>query len=136
FQHGDWPRHRAGVHIPAQFPHALHVAFDHRVLAALAHVAVVVAARLSLHSARRQPRKRCADVPQSHHGVPALRALARSELDVRPVGRLARLVWGPPPARLARPARWAYALLVVMGGWVLFRSTNLPEAIGYYASLF
>ena len=39
-------------------------------------------------------------------------------------------------ARIPTPARWAYALLAVMGGWVLFRSPNLPEAIGYYASLF
>jgi alginate O-acetyltransferase complex protein AlgI len=46
-----------------------------------------------------------------------------------------RLGLGAALARLASPARWAYALLVVMGGWVLFRSTNLPEAIGYYGSL-
>ena len=39
-------------------------------------------------------------------------------------------------ARIPTPARWAYALLAVMGGWVLFRSTDLSEAIGYYASLF
>ncbi len=47
-----------------------------------------------------------------------------------------RLGLGSALARLATPARWAYALLVVMGGWVLFRSTDLPEAIGYYGSLF
>ncbi len=56
FEHGDRARHRARLHLPAQFQPALHVALDHRVLAALAHVAVVVAARLSLHPARRQPR--------------------------------------------------------------------------------
>jgi alginate O-acetyltransferase complex protein AlgI len=28
-----------------------------------------------------------------------------------------------------------YALLAVMGGWVLFRSTTLDRAIGYYAAL-
>jgi D-alanyl-lipoteichoic acid acyltransferase DltB (MBOAT superfamily) len=38
-------------------------------------------------------------------------------------------------ARLATPARWGYALLAVMGGWVLFRAANLTDAIGYYASL-
>src|ERR1700760_1171533 len=38
-------------------------------------------------------------------------------------------------ARLSAPAAWAYALLAVMGGWVLFRSANLTEAISYYASL-
>jgi len=38
-------------------------------------------------------------------------------------------------ARLPTPAAWAYALMVVMGGWVLFRSADLSGAIGYYASL-
>ncbi len=38
-------------------------------------------------------------------------------------------------ARLAAWARWAYALLAVMGGWVLFRSASLSDALGYYASL-
>src|SRR6201995_561748 len=47
-----------------------------------------------------------------------------------------RLGLGSVLARIPTPARWAYALLAVMGGWVLFRSTDLPEAIGYYASLF
>jgi D-alanyl-lipoteichoic acid acyltransferase DltB (MBOAT superfamily) len=46
-----------------------------------------------------------------------------------------RLGLGSALARLATPARWAYALLAVMGGWVLFRSTDLSVAIGYYASL-
>ena len=46
-----------------------------------------------------------------------------------------RLGLGSALARMPRPARWGYALLAVMGGWVLFRSTNLTDAIGYYASL-
>jgi alginate O-acetyltransferase complex protein AlgI len=40
--------------------------------------------------------------------------------------------------RLARvPAwtRWLYALLAVMGGWVLFRAADLAGALDYYASL-
>ena len=37
--------------------------------------------------------------------------------------------------RLPTPVRWAYALLAVLGGWVLFRSANLTSAVGYYASL-
>jgi alginate O-acetyltransferase complex protein AlgI len=37
--------------------------------------------------------------------------------------------------RLPTPARWAYALLAVLGGWVLFRSADLTSAVGYYASL-
>ena len=38
-------------------------------------------------------------------------------------------------ARRATLVSWAYALLAVMGGWVLFRSASLTAAIGYYASL-
>jgi D-alanyl-lipoteichoic acid acyltransferase DltB (MBOAT superfamily) len=38
-------------------------------------------------------------------------------------------------ARLATPVRWAYALLAVMGGWVLFRAANLPAAGNYFASI-
>ena len=80
------------------------------------------------------------NLPQSRHGVPPVRALARGELDLRPVGRLARRLpgdraaraWTPSLARLATPARWAYALIAVMGGWVLFRSADLTAAIGYY----
>jgi D-alanyl-lipoteichoic acid acyltransferase DltB (MBOAT superfamily) len=40
--------------------------------------------------------------------------------------------------RLARvPAwmRWLYALIAVMGGWVLFRAADLSTALDYYASL-
>ena len=33
------------------------------------------------------------------------------------------------------PLRHGYALLAVMGGWVLFRSETLPQALGYYAAL-
>jgi alginate O-acetyltransferase complex protein AlgI len=47
-----------------------------------------------------------------------------------------RLGLGRVLARIPTPARWAYALLAVMGGWVLFRAADLPSAIGYYASLF
>ena len=46
-----------------------------------------------------------------------------------------RLGLGSALARLQTPARWAYALIAVMGGWVLFRSADLSNAIGYYASL-
>jgi D-alanyl-lipoteichoic acid acyltransferase DltB (MBOAT superfamily) len=38
-------------------------------------------------------------------------------------------------ARRPTLAQWAYALLAVMGGWVLFRSASLSDAIRYYSSL-
>jgi alginate O-acetyltransferase complex protein AlgI len=44
--------------------------------------------------------------------------------------RLGRILGNLPP-----PARWFYATLVVMGGWVLFRSRTLTEAQSFYASL-
>jgi alginate O-acetyltransferase complex protein AlgI len=46
-----------------------------------------------------------------------------------------RIGLGSALAPLQTPARWAYALIAVMGGWVLFRSADLSNAIGYYASL-
>ncbi len=38
-------------------------------------------------------------------------------------------------ARLPVALRWLYALLAVLGGWVLFRSASLPAAVDYFASL-
>ncbi|RBP15472.1 D-alanyl-lipoteichoic acid acyltransferase DltB (MBOAT superfamily) [Roseiarcus fermentans] len=38
-------------------------------------------------------------------------------------------------ARLPVALRWAYALLAVMGGWVLFRAADLTTAGDYFASL-
>ena len=61
------------------------------VLAALAHHAVDVAARLPLHHARRQPRRAVADVRQSDHDDAPRRAVARRELGVHRVGRAPRL---------------------------------------------
>ena len=46
-----------------------------------------------------------------------------------------RLGLGPLLRRTPLWARWAYALLAVMGGWVLFRAADLPTALDYYASL-
>ncbi len=38
-------------------------------------------------------------------------------------------------ARIPAWARWLYALLAVMGGWVLFRAADLSSALSYYAGL-
>ena len=61
-----------------------------RVLAALAHHAVALAARLPLHPARRQPRRPLADAAQPDAHDAARRPVARRGLDVRAVGRAAR----------------------------------------------
>lgn len=34
-----------------------------------------------------------------------------------------------------RPLRHGYAILAVMGGWVLFRAETLPHALGYFSAL-
>ncbi len=59
-------------------------------LAALAYQPVDLAARLSLHLARRQSRRAVDDLPQpaAHHG--ARRHLARRQMDLRHLGRAAR----------------------------------------------
>ena len=80
FRHGG--RARAVVrHPPAgEFPIALQGGLDHRILAALAHHAVALPARLPLHSAWRQPARRTAPLSQSHADHAAGRALARRGL--------------------------------------------------------
>ncbi len=46
-----------------------------------------------------------------------------------------RLGLGALLARVTAPVRWAYVLLAVMGGWVLFRSNELSDALQFYGSL-
>jgi alginate O-acetyltransferase complex protein AlgI len=46
-----------------------------------------------------------------------------------------RIGFGRILLRLPAPARWAYTLLAVMGGWVLFRSRDLHHAGVIYESL-
>ena len=108
-----------------------------RVLAALAHLAVDLVPRLPLHPARRQPASARARAYANLVIVFFLCGLwhGASWTFVR-LGRVARRCsWSssaPGCDRLlARlPARCAhvYALLVVMGGWVLFRCETLPQA--------
>ena len=60
-------------------------------LAPLAHHALALAARLPLHPARRQPRRRrCMTLPQPDAHDDPRRPLARRGLDVRALGRLPR----------------------------------------------
>ena len=48
---------------------------------------------------------------------------------------LERTGWGAVLAKLPRPLRHGYALLVVVLGWVLFRANTFPEAAGYFGAL-
>ena len=90
--HRDGDRHRVDVRPAAagEFPPALSRDRPARVLAALAHLAVELHPRLSLHPARRQPAWR----GPLRHGDARLdgpvRPLARRRLDLRGLGPLAR----------------------------------------------
>ena len=89
FRHGD--RHFPDVrHLPAaQFQFALQSHQHHRFLAALAHDAVAVPARLSLHPARRQPAWPHPALCQSDDHDAARRPLARRGLDFCHLGSFA-----------------------------------------------
>src|SRR3977135_554726 len=81
FRHGD--RARAVVRHPAagEFSFALSGHLDHRILAALAHHAVSLPARLPLRSARRQPARRTAPLSEFAGDNAAWRALAWRRLE-------------------------------------------------------
>jgi alginate O-acetyltransferase complex protein AlgI len=49
---------------------------------------------------------------------------------------LERLGLSPLLGRVPVWLRWLYALLAVMGGWVLFRAADLSTALDYFASIF
>ena len=79
-----------GILLPLNFNSPYKAASHRRLLAALAHDAVAVPARLSLHPARRQPPRPYPALCQSHDHHAARRPLARRGLDVCRVGRAAR----------------------------------------------
>ena len=86
----------AGFVFPQNFSSPYRLDQLPRVLAALAHHAVAVPARLPVHPAGRQPRRALEDraQPDADHG--AGRAVARRRVGVRPVGDGARRWrWSP-----------------------------------------
>jgi hypothetical protein len=91
-----------GLHAAGELPHAVSLPQPAGLLAALAHLAVLVAARLPVHPARRQSRRRAVDLsePDPHHAP--RRAVARRQLDVHRLGPAPRRRPGghaPHPAR-------------------------------------
>ena len=112
--------HRPGADVRLRLPRELRLALPrrshHRVLAALAHLAVELVPRLPLHPARRQPRGRAADLLQpDDHDLPR-RPLARGELELRRSGAcstarswsLERMGLGRRLEALWSPLRHAY----------------------------
>ena len=80
-----------GFVFPEELRFALPCPVDHRVLAALAHLTLVLAAGLSLHPAGWQPRAGRPDIREPRRRDAARRVVARRRLDLRHLGRSARV---------------------------------------------
>ena len=131
-----------GLRFPAELRRALCGPVHAEFLAQVAHDAVGLATRLPLHPARWQPGWRAPDAtePVPHDGD--RRALARSGLDVRRLGRHPRhradrrafLERAPPrqtdapPDRHELVLRWFITFHVVCLAWVFFRAESLTKA--------
>ena len=98
-----------GIRLPVNFRSPYKATVDHRVLAALAHHAVALFARLSLHSPWRQPARRAAALYQLSGDDAARRTLAWCCLEFCHLGRPARhlSLHQSSVARLARRPRAA-----------------------------
>ena len=110
----------------------------HRVLAALAHQPVDLAARLPLHPARRQPQGPGAHLRQPDDRDAARRPVARRELELRHLGRHPRRHAGgrtragqaqPVPPAAAGRCGSAITFFVVCLSWVFFRAKTLDQAM-------
>ena len=142
-RHGDRPGPDAGLRLRQELRFAVPVAVDHRILAALAHLAVHLAARLPLHPAGRQPEGAAAHLRQSDDGDGARRALARRLLEFRDLGRHPRPDAGlradagegerlPEAPRAAEDGRHVRDRLLRLG---VLPADTLPRALAYCASL-
>ena len=89
--HRDRPRAAHGLRLPAELRPPVPRADVPRVLAALAHDALALLARLPLHPARRQPRRQAQDRAQPHAHDGPRRPVARRRLGLRAVGLHPRL---------------------------------------------
>ena len=94
-RHGDWSRPDVRLPLPGEFPVAIRRRQRAGVLAPLAHLAVNLVPRLPVHPARRQPRERDAPLREPGHCLFSVRPLARSELELRHLGAVARIVPRP-----------------------------------------
>jgi alginate O-acetyltransferase complex protein AlgI len=145
FGHRGGPRPHGRFRNPAQFQFAVSVAQPDRVLAALAHVAVELSARLPLLSAGRQPPRRAPVDAEPVAGHAHWRPMARGLVEVRSVGRLPRLwlalergfakrdgLW----SFLPRPLQMAVTFAIVLLSWVPFRADNWAATVAYLRALF
>ena len=134
-EHRDRRRAAARLRVPAELRLAVRRRLAPGLLAALAHDAVALAARLPLHPARRQPQGPDPHLPQPHADDAARRALARRRVDVRRLGRDprrsasrssgARRAGEPTPAPpAARGVGRILTFHVVCFGWIFFRADS------------
>ena len=101
-RHRDRRRAAARVRVPRQLRPPVHRGVAAGLLAAVAHDAVAVAARLPVHPARREPARRGPHGREHHDHDAARRVVARGRVDLRRVGRVPRDRAGDRP--MARPA--------------------------------
>ena len=89
-------RRRSAVRFPfpRELPPAVSFGQRHRILAALAHDAFAMVARLRLHLARRQSERRNPHLSESNGDHASRRIVARRKLEFRDLGRLSRRVAG------------------------------------------
>ena len=86
-RHGDRDRAAPRLHLPAELRLAVRRDLAAGLLAALAHDALAMAARLPLHPARRQPEGARPDVREPDGDDAPRRPVARGVVDVRRLGR-------------------------------------------------
>ena len=135
-----------GYQFPQNFNQPYRALVGAGFLAPLAHHAVELAARLSLHPARRQSRRHLAHLSQypDHHA--AGRPLAWCELEFRHLGRLARRGAGDraPVGRdrrgrqashICASSGWFITFHFVCLTWVFFRAPTFDDAQAYLSTL-
>ena len=139
-----------GIQLPLNFNSPYRATIDHRFLAALAHHASTLPARLPLHPARRKPRAAAAPLRQSDGHDAAVRPVARRSVDLRGLGRLARAcslrrtgfgyACSSSEQRRGRlwwrSCAWALTFAFVVVTWVFFRAKDLDTAMSMLQSMF
>ena len=106
------------------------------------HISLSSWLRDYLHFPWRQQGNGRRNLSQPHNGFPSVRPVARGKLDFILWGVWHGLFLVIERAGLNRllqalpnPARWAYAMAVVMFGWVLFRASDLASALAMYRGM-
>ena len=142
--HGDRARPDDGIRVRQEFRFAVQVAIDHRILAALAHFALDLLARLSVPAARREPQRSSSNLRQPPGRHADWRTVARRLVEFSGVGRAAwRAAGVRADARqgrhlqplVSRRSASAFTFVLVLVSWVFFRASDLPTAMRYLSDM-